>query len=412
MLKKTGETIEKTEKKIEDVKKALYIGGMCAVAYMIVYIARNMLSAVTPKMLEKGTGTSEHIAVLSSAFFLVYAMGQLINGILGDRIREKYMISGGLLLAGITEILLIYVISESVFAVACYALMGFGLSMIYAPMVRFISENTDLIYAEKCNLALSFAALFGAPIAGVIAGLCTWEASFEIVGFLLIFMGIAYYLLSCGLSHGKTEERNVKTETQKYQRTGIRSLIKRKIILFTLISALTGIVRTSVVFWMPTYISQHLGFSTDKASLIFSVTTLGVSLSPFLAMFIYERLKRNMEYTLLCSFAVSAAAFLLVFLVKQPVCNIFLLSMAVLMGNCVSSMIWVVYCPSLSDTGMVSTTTGYLDFISYAAASVSNIFFGNAVAKIGWGRLILVWAALMGIGAVAVISTKRGRKLG
>ena len=123
MLKKTGETIEKTEKKIEDVKKALYIGGMCAVAYMIVYIARNMLSAVTPKMLEKGTGTSEHIAVLSSAFFLVYAMGQLINGILGDRIREKYMISGGLLLAGITEILLIYVISESVFAVACYALM-------------------------------------------------------------------------------------------------------------------------------------------------------------------------------------------------------------------------------------------------------------------------------------------------
>ena len=90
----------------------------------------------------------------------------------------------------------------------------------------------------------------------------------------------------------------------------------------------------------------------------------------------------------------------------------FLLSIAVLMGNCASSMIWVVYCPSLSDTGMVSTTTGYLDFISYAAASVSNIFFGNAVAKIGWGRLILVWAALMGIGAVAVISTKRGRKLG
>ena len=394
------------------MKKALYIGGMCAVAYMIVYIARNMLSAVTPQMLEKGAGTSEHIAALSSAFFLVYALGQLINGILGDRIREKYMISGGLLLAGITEILLIYVISEPAFAVICYALMGFGLSMIYAPMVRYISENTKLIYAEKCNLALSFAALFGAPIAGVIAGLCTWEVSFEVVGFLLIFMGIAYYLLSCGLSKGKTEKKNGKTKAPEYQKSGIRSLLKRKILLFTLISALTGIVRTAVVFWMPTYISQHLGFSAEQASLIFSVTTLAISLSPFLAMFLYERLKRNMEDTVLYSFALSAAAFLLTFLIKQPVCNIFFLSMAVLMGNCASSMIWVVYCPSLSDTGMVSTTTGYLDFISYAAASASNIFFGNAVEGIGWGSLILVWAALMGIGVLAVISTKYGRKSG
>lgn len=48
----------------------------------------------------------------------------------------------------------------------------------------------------------------------------------------------------------------------------------------------------------------------------------------------------------------------------------------------------------------------------YAAASVSNIFFGNAVAGIGWGSLILVWAALMGIGVLAVISTKYGRKSG
>lgn len=404
--------MEKRENKTADMKTALYIGGMCAAAYMIVYIARNMLSAVTPQMLEKGAGTSEHIAALSSAFFLVYALGQLINGILGDRIREKYMISGGLLLAGITEILFIYAISEPAFAVVCYALMGFGLSMIYAPMVRFISENTNSIYAEKCNLALSFTALFGAPIAGVIAGFCTWEISFKVVGFLLVFMGIAYYLLSCRFSKGKIEEKNVKTEVKKYQKSGIRSLLKRKIVLFTLISALTGIVRTAVVFWMPTYISQQLGFFTDKASLIFSVTTLAISLSPFLAMFLYERLERNMEDTLLCSFAVSAGAFLLVFLIKQPVCNIFLLSMAVLMGNCASSMIWVVYCPGLSDTGMVSTATGYLDFISYAAASVSNIFFGNAVAVIGWGSLILVWAALMGIGVLAVISTKYGRKSG
>ena len=37
----------------------------------------------------------------------------------------------------------------------------------------------------------------------------------------------------------------------------IKVLLKRQIVKFTCIAILTGVVRTSVVFWMPTYISQH-----------------------------------------------------------------------------------------------------------------------------------------------------------
>lgn len=41
---------------------------------------------------------------------------------------------------------------------------------------------------------------------------------------------------------------------------GIKLLIKHRIIRFTLISVLTGIVRTTVVFWLPTYFVQYLGY--------------------------------------------------------------------------------------------------------------------------------------------------------
>ncbi len=59
-------------------------------------------------------------------------------------------------------------------------------------------------------------------------------------------------------------------------------------------------------------------------------------------------------------------------------------------ANGVSSMLWSVYCPSLKSTGIVSSATGFLDFLSYMGAAVMNIAFANAATTIGWGNLILV----------------------
>ena len=60
-----------------------------------------------------------------------------------------------------------------------------------------------------------------------------------------------------------------------------------------------------------------------------------------------------------------------------------------------ASSMWNRYCPGLRDTGMVSSVTGYLDFISYMSAAASSSIFANAVSSIGWGKLILVWFLLM-----------------
>ena len=38
----------------KNAKNAFVIGTLCSVAYLAVYIARNMLSAVTPEILDAG----------------------------------------------------------------------------------------------------------------------------------------------------------------------------------------------------------------------------------------------------------------------------------------------------------------------------------------------------------------------
>ena len=80
--------------------------------------------------------------------------------------------------------------------------------------------------------------------------------------------------------------------------------------------------------------------------------------------------------------------------------------LAVMGSNGAASMLWSRYCPSLRDTGMVSSATGFLDFLSYIAAAISSFAFANAVSDIGWGNLILVWFGLALCGVIVSLKKK------
>ena len=49
------------------------------------------------------------------------------------------------------------------------------------------------------------------------------------------------------------------------------------------------------------------------------------------------------------------------------------------------------------------SVTGFLDFISYMGAASANLLFANAVTKIGWSNLILVWLGLMVVGVIIAL---------
>ncbi len=389
-----------------DAKKALRLGTLCSVAYLAVYIARNILGAVSPAMIESGLFTTQNIGTMSSLYFISYAVGQLINGIVGDKIKAKYMMSLGLIFAGICNVLFGIFVHSLISEYIIYTLSGFFLSMIYGPMTKAVSENTSLKYATRCSLGYTFSSFIGSPIAGVLAAVLLWVAVFYLGGAILIVMGVVTLVIFSILER-KGEIKYNQFEEKGKKQSSVKVLIKNDIIRFTLVSALTGIVRTAVVFWMPTYFSQHLGFSTKDSAMIFTVTSLIISSAAFIAIFIYEKLGFRMYLSLGLFFSLSAVCFAGMMMVKSAFVNIALITLAVIFANCASTMLWSIYCPSLSRTGMVSSATGFLDFISYMAASVSSSLFAGAVDSIGWGNLILVWLLLMAIGLPISIKYKK-----
>lgn len=385
----------------QNAKHAVLIGSLCSISYFAVYIAKNLLGAVTPQMVEGGYSEA-YIGNISSLYFIFYAVGQLINGAIGDKIHAKWMICTGLLGAGITNLVFSRITSTPNVAMLVYGMTGLFLSMIYGPMTKVVSENTEPIHATRCSLGYTFSSFFASPAAGLLASLLAWQSVFAVSSAALATMAVIGFTVFSIFERKKIVQYG-RYPKQKKGVQNIRVLFKHHIVKFSFISIITGVVRTSVVFWLPTYIAQHLHFSAQQAAGIFSIATFCISFTAFISIFVYERLGRDMNKTILIMFSSAAVFFTLTYLTKQPILNICCLVLAIMSSNAASTMLWSRYCPSLRDTGMVSSATGYLDFLSYMAAATANLVFANAATTWGWGRLILVWVGLMMIGILLAL---------
>ena len=389
----------------KDAQNAIRITLLCSLTYLAVYFAKNILSAVSPQMIELGLVTQQQLGTFSSTYFICYAIGQLINGSIGDKIKGRYMICSGVILAGISITVFLQCVDTPAAARIAYGFTGFFLSMIFGPLTKLVAENTNPIHTPRCNLGYTFAAYLGSPSAGLMASLFAWNTVFSVSAGALLVMGALCYILFLSyekkgiIQYNRFASATPKAEKHAFSES-VRILLKHRIAKFTLVALITGVIRTTVVFWMPVYIAQNLGFPADQAATLFAVASFALSSNAFVAVFVYERLKRNMDRTILLAFSCAAVMFLMVYSVKLPALNIVFLVLAVLSSNCASSMVWARYCPSLRETGLVSSAAGFLDFTSYMAASAASNLFANAVTVIGWGNLILVWAGLMVAGVL------------
>lgn len=385
----------------QKARNAIFLGTLCSVSYLAVYIARNILGAVTPKMTEDGFSL-DYIGSVTAIYLLSYALGQLINGSIGDYIKAKYMICFGLFSAGVANILFVQLSGMPNIAIIAYAWTGFSLSMIYGPMTKVVAESTELVYATRCSLGYTFASFFGSPVAGLLATFLSWQATFHVSSVALIAMAVISFIFFC-LFERKGIVKYGSGKKGEKQKKDYKMLFKRSIIKFSCISMITGIIRTSLVAFLTAYFVEYLKFSTVESTSIFSTATLIISFTTFIAIFVYERLNKNMHLSPLIFFSVSAVFFVMTYFITHPLINIIFMIAAIMACNASATILWSVYCPSLRDTGLVSGITGFLDFLSYSAAALASLLIPKLVSFVGWRNLLLTAIALMLCGVAICI---------
>ena len=383
----------------QKARHAIFLGTLCSVSYLAVYIARNIIGAVTPKMIEDGI-SFDYIGRVSAVYLVAYAIGQLINGTIGDWIKTKYMVAFGLMSAGIANLVFARLAGGTNLALVAYAWTGFSLSMIYGPITKIVAESTELKYATRCSLGYTFASFFGTPAAGILATFLSWQATFGISSIVLISMAVISFAIFTLFERLGIVKYGELTKKEEKPKKDYRGLFKRHIVKFAFIAIITGIIRTSLVQVLSAYFCEHLNFSVEKATATLSVISFIICFTTFIAVFVYERMGRNMHLSSLIFFFFSALCFGTLYFVPREysVLSIVVMVMAIMSSNASATMLYSVYCPSLSDTGLVSGITGFLDFLSYLAASLASLAIPKIVVAVGWRSTLLIAVALMVFG--------------
>ena len=383
----------------QKARYAIFLGTLCSVSYFAVYIARNIIGAVTPKMIEDGI-PFEYIGKVSAVYLTAYAIGQLINGTIGDWIKAKYMVAFGLMSAGIANFVFSGIAGRTDLALVAYAWTGFSLSMIYGPITKIVAESTELKYATRCSLGYTFASFFGTPSAGLLATFLSWRATFRVSSVALVTMAVVSFTFFTLFERRGIVKYRDHAKDGKRPKKDYRGLLKRHIIKFAAIAMITGIIRTSLVQVLTAYFCEHLKYSEEKASATLSVASFVICFTTFVAVFVYEKLGRNMHLSPLIFFSFSALCFGTLYFVSSeyPVLSIVVMVMAIMSSNSSATMLYSVYCPSLRDTGLVSGITGFLDSLSYMAAALSSLAIPKIVAAVGWRSTLLIPFGLMCLG--------------
>ena len=380
----------------KNTQKAWRIGSFCIATYLASYVTRNILSVSTPEMIKEAFFTKEYTGLLSSICFIFYAAGQLINGFIGDRVHPKYMIIMGLGISSVSTFV-IPIFDNRILHFTAFALIGFGLSMLRGPLMKVISENTEATHARMICTLFSMAGFAGPLIASILSIFFKWRAVFTATGVISVIITVLAVAAITML-----EKRGEIKFAPKYDKgiAGILNVFKLEdFIFYMLISSIGEIAGSSITFWIPTYTTEHLGFSNDAASTIYSVVSFSTLFTPFITLLIYEKLIRNGIKLALVMYVISAVFFIAVRFTAAPVLNVSMLIIAKVAAAAASSIVWSAYIPGLARSGKVSSANGVIDAAGYAMASLANVLFSTFVGRLGWGGIVNMWYIIMLIGA-------------
>lgn len=158
----------------------------CWMAYASTYVCRLNFSAATPELSREGVFTEGQLANISSAFFICYGLGQLISGVIGDKLDTRRMIFTGMFVSGLCNLGLFCTESYIAFLLL-WGLNGAVQSLVWSPILKIASVNFDAPTRDKFGIHMAASVPLGTL------------SSYGVSLLTLLFLPWRYVFLNCGL---------------------------------------------------------------------------------------------------------------------------------------------------------------------------------------------------------------------
>ena len=407
---------QNTPKRITDRKYASLLVLMCAIVYFTSYLTRVNYKAVISEVVKSEGITNSMASVALTGLFITYGLGQLISGWLGDRIKPRYIMTVGMIIASSMNILL-PLKTDPVYMTAVWCVNGLGQAMMWPPIVKILTNHLTNEQYLDATVRVSSGSAVGSIAVYLLAppliSLSGWRSVFYVCaalglcGTVLIFFGLRF-IERYAEKYGETPKEE-SIPTHEKGAADHLSLPRYFPILFgmiLLVIVLQGMLRDGIDTWMPTFMADHFDMSEAKSILTAVVLPIFALVSYQAAKVVHNRLFKN---ELICSAAIfgfgAVSLLVLAFAANvSPVLSVvcFMLITGAMHGV---NLVLTAFVPRrFKKYGNISTVSGTLNFATYVGSAVSTYGFARLIDGFGWTQTIAAWIIICSLGVLCCVS--------
>ncbi|HIS27606.1 MAG TPA: MFS transporter [Candidatus Pullilachnospira intestinigallinarum] len=404
-------------KKISDEKMAFLLFALCWAAYFTSYIGRLNYSSAMTAMIGEQVLSKTEAGFISMVYFFAYGIGQLTNGIMGDRFHPGKMIFTGLAVAAGANFLMGLATSFLLMTVI-WGVNGYAQAMIWPPIIRIFAEMLEekqkLKYCINIVSSQVVGTLAAYLLAAAVMWMADWRSVFGAAALCLAVMALVWLrgfhkVERFSMEHGREGQEAGRRMSAGRQESFSRVLTVSGLALVIFPVVIHGMLKDGVTSWVPTYISETFLTSPSLSILVTTVLPVINLTGAYAAQLIYPRCRRREVETAAVFFAAATAALAGLRLAG----SVSMILTAVLFAVITASMmavntVFVNLLPlRFEKTGRVSTVSGFLNAMAYLGTAVSTFTIGVMVEKFGWDVTIDTWVALTAAALVLCVIKRK-----
>lgn len=356
-------------------------------AYTSIYIARINLSVAGPEMIAQGILDTAQLGLLGSVFSSVYATGRLLNGNLSDKKPPQFMLTIGLVFAGLSNIAISF-FPPYIGIFLLWTTNAFAQSMLWSSVMCTFSAIYDEEKAKKMGSYAVTSVATGNILSILLNG---WLITKFGVAYAFVVPGLLTVLLGgavCFVTKGIEPAPKVVSK-----RTPLWQLLKDKEMIMTLFLAITqGVMKENISLWMAVYVVDtyliDLSTSSYYILMIPAIGFVGRLIFPA----VYKLCKNNENLAMGCGFFICLLCTVPLCLGESSVvvavlCLSFIYAAASVVNTALASVFPMRYVSS----GNVGAVSGVTDFVAYLGAGIASAIYGVVIKAFGYLPMFISW---------------------
>ena len=398
--------------KLTDKKRINGLTWLCTIAYFVSYVSRVNLSACMVEMVRSNYAPETTIALALTVCSVVYGIGQVVSGYLGDRCKPQNLLAIGFLITACTNFT-VGLLKDGNWLVVLWGINGFAHALMWPPMVAIMSSRMHPADYQNACLRVSWGSSVGTItvylLSPVLISLLNVRWVFLCSAVVALTMLVVWHL-SFRKHFAEAEPmKKVGKEPVARQAVPFEKWVLLLMCAVFVCILVQGFLRDGVTNWTPTYISQIFDLSSSAAILSGVILPVFSIISLKLASEIQKRFLKNELICAAAFFAASCVAALVLALAGGASMILSLVCLAVLVGcmHGVNLMLIGLLPKYFERYGRVSLVSGVLNAGTYAGSALSAYGMAVYTADFGWQSTTFLWAGVALAGVMLCVAVGR-----